>query len=91
MTEHEMKEYRQRYYAGMQAMSEEQMKARALAQEDGMRQAAPSGGYAGNQAVNMWPQSLEDEPPKPEPLTRWHRFRQWWNGSFFKDGADGGM
>jgi hypothetical protein len=74
-------------------MIKEQMEAMALAQAEGMRQAAPSEAYMRGQAqtFNMWPQLLSDEPSTPAPLTRWQRFRQWWSGCFFKDGADGGM
>lgn len=93
MTEQDMEDYRQRYYAGLRAMSPEQMEAQALSQAEGMHQANPSGDYMRGQAqtFNMWPQLLADEPPKPAPLTRWQRFRQWWIECFFKDGADGGM
>lgn len=93
MTEQDMEEYRQRYYAGMRAMSKEQMEALALSQAEGMRQAEPSGDYMRGQAqgFNMWPQLLADELPKPTPPTRMERLRKWWRECFFKDGADGGM
>lgn len=83
MTEQEMEDLRQRYYAAMRAMSKEQMEAMALAQAQWSRQAIPSDGYMLGQAqsFNMWPQLLAEEPPKPAPPKRWQRFRQWWSAS----------
>ena len=95
MTEQEMEDYRQRYYAGMKAMSREQMEARALEQAAGMRNARPelNSWQLAQASQNFWMMSRGEAEVAPMalPLTRWQRFRQWWRECFFKDGADGGM
>lgn len=71
------------------AMSDDEMKAMALAQAEGARQANRSGDYMRGQAQNfhVWPLLLKDEPPKPKPLTKWQRIRAWWREFFRKNGA----
>jgi len=86
MDEKQMKELRQRHAAGMRAMSEDALNARARAQMDGLRNAPMGGDHMRGQAqnFNMWPQMLADEPPrKPAPtrmqraVARLARYR-WW-------------
>lgn len=94
MTENEMDGLRQRYYAGMRAMSKEQMDAMALAQSAGMRQAVPTEGdhlRGMAQSCNLWPQLLADEPTRPPVPTRRQRFRQWWSARVFSNSVDGWM
>ena len=85
MDEKQMEELRQRHAAGMRAMSEEDLNARARAQLDGMRNAPMGGDHMRGQAqhFNMWPQMLADEKlademlRKPPAPTRMQRFRAW--------------
>ena len=95
MTEQEMEDYRPRYYAGMRAMSPEQMEARALEQAAGMSNARQelTSWQLSQASQNFWAMGRGDVEVAPivAPLTRWQRLRQWWNECFFKDGADGGM
>ena len=77
MDEKQMEDLRQLHAAGMRAMSEDEMSARAREQMDGMRNAPAGGDYMRGQAqgFNAWPQMLADEPPRK--LTLWQRFRAW--------------
>jgi len=80
MTDQEADDLRGCYYAGMRAMSPEQMKARELEQAAGMRNAWPDHNYMAGMSQNfrMWPDDPAEEPPKPVPLTRWQRLMKWW-------------
>ena len=95
MTEQKIEDYRQRYFAGMRAVSNDRMEARALEQAAGMRNARPelTSWQLAQASQNFWAMSRGDVEVAPivVPLTRWQRFRQWWRECFFKDGADGGM
>ena len=81
MTEQEMEDYRQKYYAGMRAMSPEQMEARALEQADGMRNAMPelASWQLAQASQNFWLQEGPFTPVRIQspPMTRWARFKRW--------------
>ncbi len=98
MTEQKMDDYRQRYQAGMRAMSKQELDALALEQQEGMRNAFPDllSHELAQASQNWWAQCQGFVPVEPivvKPrLTLWQRFQAWREHTgFFKDGADGGM
>lgn len=84
MTDEQRREVMRRQAESMRAMSDEQMAARAAAQEGSMRNAGPDGpDYARHQAAmtNFWRGAVDampiaQLPPKPR-LTLWTRFKRW--------------